>query len=96
MNDLDKKLDDAINTNNLNEVSDLLNKGANIEYRDEFGCTALMCAAWIASTEIVEFLLLKGADKKATNNDGLTALQMIQSIGHNNYGHDAVIEILKG
>ncbi len=92
---LDKKLDDAINRANLEEVKILIAKGADIEYRDPFGCTALMNASWVAEADIVDFLLTNGADWKARNNDNQTALDMMYSIGHNEYGHNIVIEILE-
>ena len=95
MNDLDIKLDDAINRDDLKEVTSLLEQGANIESVDSFGCTPLMNAAWIGSSTLVNFLLAKGAKTETKDNEGFTALEKIKEIGHNNYGHDKVIRVLE-
>lgn len=93
--ELNQRLDDAINRGEFEEVVDLINKGADIESRDTLGWTPLMNASWIASVEIVNHLIELGADINYRNNDGLTALEMIKSIGHNEFGHDEVINILE-
>tara|TARA_B100000745_G_C20083095_1_gene370060 strand:+ start:367 stop:672 length:306 start_codon:yes stop_codon:yes gene_type:complete len=95
MGKINEKLDDAINRDDLDEVKALVSKGADIECVDAFGCTPLMNAAWVASEEIVGFLLGLGADYSHQDNDGKTALDRVLEIGHNRYGHDPIIEILK-
>ncbi|MBL8714152.1 MAG: ankyrin repeat domain-containing protein [Alphaproteobacteria bacterium] len=52
----------------------LLNYRAEIDARDKKGMTALMHAAKHGHKQFVEFLVFKGADKGATDNDGKTAL----------------------
>ena len=58
--------------------------------KTNFGLTALMSAAGSGRTEVVEFLLEKGADIKAKDNNTWTALIWASSEGH----QDAV-EVLK-
>ncbi|MBQ0775893.1 MAG: ankyrin repeat domain-containing protein [Gammaproteobacteria bacterium] len=91
---LDEKLDDAVNQAELISVKVLIDQGADIEAVDAFGCTPLMNAAWVASVDIVEYLISLGANVYAVNNEGKTALDMAESVGHNDYGHDAVIVVL--
>jgi ankyrin repeat protein len=88
-------LDDAINRAELEEVKGIVEMGANIEARDPLGKTPLMNAAWVAATEIVEFLIKQGADTNALDNDGRSVLELIKEIGHNEYGHNDVIVLLK-
>jgi ankyrin repeat protein len=92
--ELNLLLDDAINRDDFDEVVDLINRGADLEWRDSFGCTPLMNAAWIASAKIVNYLIEIGAKVNCMDSEGFTALERIKTIGHNEYGHDAVISIL--
>ena len=94
MASINAKLDDAINRGNLEEVKELLSQGADIEYQDPFGSTPLMNAAWIGSAELVEYLLSEGANINHLNKDGESALSKVKSIGHNDFGHDDVINLL--
>lgn len=95
MSKLNLELDDAINKADLDKVKQLLEKGADIEYCDPFGNTPLLNAAWVASEELATYLLSIGANINHINNEGQTALELIKSIGHNDYGHDKVIEVLE-
>ena len=52
----------------------LVEKGADVDARDDTGVTALMNAAWDQRLELVEFLIEKGADVNARDQDGKTAL----------------------
>lgn len=92
---LNSELDDAIGRSNLEEVRSLLEDGADIEYRDPLGWSPLINAAWVAADDIVELLISKGADVHYKNPEGHTALSKARSVGHNDYGHDAVIAILE-
>ncbi|XP_037037865.1 putative ankyrin repeat protein RF_0381 [Bradysia coprophila] len=55
-------------------VKDLLEKGANINARDEDGDTALMNASNNGRYETVKFLIENGADVNATDTNGKTPL----------------------
>ncbi len=70
---INKLLLDGIREKNLESVEILLENGADVDYRDQDGKTALMIAAEIGSGEIVEFLIKKGADVLAKDNNHKTA-----------------------
>jgi ankyrin repeat protein len=55
-------------------AKELLDRGANIEARDDKGHTALMAAAWRNQIAVVRLLLNHGADIEARNEKGITAL----------------------
>ena len=59
----------------LKTVKLLLEKGANLEARDEEGDTPLIYAASYAAPNIVQLLLEKGAKVEAQDLNGFTALQ---------------------
>jgi ankyrin repeat protein len=92
---LGMELDDAVNRAAADEVVALLDEGAPLEYRDPLGWTPLMNAAWVAAADIVQLLIGRGANLNARNREGKTALGMALEIGHNDYGHDKVIHILR-
>jgi ankyrin repeat protein len=52
----------------------LLDAGANIEARGQFGMTALMLATLKGNTKVVELLLARGAKVDARADNGATAL----------------------
>jgi ankyrin repeat protein len=54
----------------------LLDRGANIEMKDERGYTALMWAAARGESEVGLFLLERGANPKVKSKDGETALDL--------------------
>ena len=61
---------------NLNFVNDLIAIGANLDWQDNFGETALhLCARW-NSPEIARMLIDAGADVNIQRNDGSTALHV--------------------
>ncbi|WLR42895.1 ankyrin repeat domain-containing protein [Bacillus carboniphilus] len=72
-------------------IEDLVNRGANINYSDDWGYTPLLNA--IASereVEIIQFLLENGANPNFTQEDGLTALQLAEE-----NGYDDIVEAIK-
>lgn len=65
-------------TNHFKVVTVLLAQGADINYRDQQGATALMHAAQEGDSEMVEFLLKKGADSSIKDINGDTALSFLE------------------
>lgn len=62
----------------IEAVSLLLERGANVNDKDESDSTALIIASgnWDERTETVKLLLENGADIEAKNNEGKTAIMM--------------------
>jgi len=56
----------------------LIDAGANLNYKNDDGSTALHTAAFFGHLKIVEELLKKGTDKNLKNNDGKTALEIVK------------------
>jgi hypothetical protein len=56
------------------DMVELLDEGADKEFKDECECTALILAAERGHAECVRLLVEAGANKDATDNFGLTAL----------------------
>jgi len=86
----ENKLIDAAGSGDVSSVQTLLNKGANIELKNEYGYTALMYAAYYGHADVVRFLLNKGADVNAKDTYGRTALSLA---GKGGYGE--IVRILK-
>ena len=59
---------------NLNLVSDLIVLGANIDWQDNYGSTALHCCARANHPEMLRMLIDAGADVNIQEGDGWTAL----------------------
>ena len=74
----------AIQIGNLNETTMLLAAGAQMEWVDENGYTALLTAAVYGDMEIVETLVKAGADIQKKDNRGRTA----QTILKEDFGYD--------
>ncbi|XP_071138897.1 putative ankyrin repeat protein RF_0580 [Mytilus edulis] len=71
MSDLHKKLYDAVSKNNVAEVSELLGRGASVNYQgDYYGDTPLHKAATERNVEIAELLIRNKADVNAPDNFG--------------------------
>jgi ankyrin repeat protein len=65
---------EAAGRGHYRRVRRLLDRGADIEGRDEDGVTALTAAAVLGQREVVEFLLDRGADIEARNWWGFSPL----------------------
>jgi ankyrin repeat protein len=76
----DAALRQAAQEGQMTAVKELLEKGANVNARDDKGRTALL---WVApardNPEMVKFLIAKGAEVNAADNAGETALMIAAS-----------------
>jgi ankyrin repeat protein len=81
--DLNEKLLAAVESGTLNEVTSLLERGANVDARDDFERTPLMMASLGGHSRITEVLIKAGADLDATAKYGQTALQFAEERGNN-------------
>ena len=66
----------------LDIVEYLLNKGANVDARNEDGDTSLLCAAAESNCDIIQFLIGRNADIDAQNIDGNSAIILASYYGH--------------
>ena len=80
---------DAIHNGDLNEVKDLLTKGADPDAKDCKGHAPLLLAAYHGNEEVTGALLAAGADPNITCPFGGTALMWAAGAGHK-----AVVETL--
>ncbi len=73
---------------NLETVVFFVEKGANINARDNFSWTPLMNAASVNDTperlEMVKFLVGKGADINVINRNGMTAYELAKKLKNEN------------
>jgi len=79
---LEEELFEAIQARDGYKVKRLLEKGANINAKDNIGWTPLHFAAYHGITDIVRLLLEHGADINARDADGLTPLHIAAALGH--------------
>lgn len=56
-------------------------KNVNIDFQDRYGWTALMCAAVSRHTDVLKFLLLKGANKYIVNHKNQNVLELCEYVG---------------
>lgn len=72
--DLNSKLFDAVEQNNLDEVKELIKNGADIHAREISSKKAIHIAVKKGNKNIVEFFLNEGISVNDTNNSGWTPL----------------------
>ena len=60
----------------------LINEGADLQQKNDFGATALMLACQIGHIAVVKLLLENGALDNAIGNDGNTAYMLAAEHGH--------------
>ncbi|MBE6463512.1 MAG: ankyrin repeat domain-containing protein [Alphaproteobacteria bacterium] len=71
------------------DVEELIDKGADVNQKDEDGNTALMRASYWGYKEVVELLIQNGADVHSKSNNGNTALMRASY-----WGYKEVVELL--
>ena len=74
--------DDRSNLKSLEEIKQLLKKGADVNASNKYGDTALMVAVYAGYMEVVKYLIDNGADFEAKDKDGQTALMWAAEHGH--------------
>ena len=77
---LDKQLIDTIGYDNLNEVKNLIRKGANVNARDRWGIPFLL-RALPRHQEIAKYLITNGADVNTKTSDDNTVLMRAAHYG---------------
>ncbi len=73
-NDLSAQLYNAADAGDLEKIEKLMALGGDANWRDAFGTTALMCAAYEGNIKVCKALLKNGADPNSTHLNGSTAL----------------------
>jgi ankyrin repeat protein len=88
----------AVRQNSYDAARVLLAHGANVNYRNEQGATAIMYAVgrWRdgQTLEFVRYLRQRGADARLPNNNGLTALQFANNILLGAQAHNEAANII--
>jgi ankyrin repeat protein len=79
---LDAVWEDAVKSNDVEVVIDLLGRGADVDALDRYGQSALMLAAHAGRREIVEVLVAHRASLNITAKFGLSALMLAIVAGH--------------
>jgi len=74
-----RTLHTEIENNNIKGIRDLLIKGFDRNKKDDLGQTPLHRAVNYESVEIIELLIMEGADVNAINNDGESPMFMVSS-----------------
>ncbi len=72
----------AAKNGNIAEVRKYINRGVDINAKDEYSMNALLYAICEGHIKIVELLIDKGADIHVTDNSGITALMFACDHGH--------------
>jgi ankyrin repeat protein len=72
----------AIKRGDVQDVRNLLDRGADVDARDRHGQTALMLAAHAGRRDVVEALIAHGANLNTTAKYGLSALMLALIAGH--------------
>lgn len=73
----------------IDVIADLLKKGIDINFVDDYGRTALYFAASQGQTQVAKMLLESGADKNIKDYKKRTALDIARK-----YGHQEIVALL--
>ncbi len=79
---IDKMLMDFVKSGDTARVVELIDRGADVNTKDNFGYTPLIQAAWRGHTDIATLLIEGGADVNAKGSDGHTPLLWATVNGH--------------
>ena len=79
---LDSELLEAARKGDVRKVRELLDRGANVNARDEYGWTPLHLAAYRGYAEVARLLLDRGANVDARDDVGDTPLHWAAHDGH--------------
>jgi ankyrin repeat protein len=83
----------AVKIGNLALAEELTDFGANVNFKDREGNTALCLAIIVGSRNIIEWLVeKKQVDINAKNKDGCSPLMYAASIGHTDLLHYLIIK----
>jgi len=77
---LNRRLQDAAESGQLDKVRDLIAAGAQIDIADENGMQALHIAVYRSRLSVVKFLLEKGARIDAVDDEGWTPLHYVDHL----------------
>ena len=80
-NELESQLFKAIRDGNLQVVQALIQKGVNLDCKNDYGQTPLHHAVLYEKVTIVELLLEKGANLDSKNKNGIMPLHHAAALG---------------
>ena len=75
-----QELFEAIAFGDIRNLKALIDSGADLAVRDQFGTTPLGAAAFLGRSKCLSALLAAGADPREPNSDGSTPMQMIDQV----------------
>ncbi|KAF0701744.1 hypothetical protein As57867_007836, partial [Aphanomyces stellatus] len=80
---------DAAKNDRVSEIRDLLSQGADVNWKDDSGCTPLMNGVYYGKPEVVKELLAQNAAVNQQDLSGKTALMFAAD-----YGYDEILQML--
>jgi hypothetical protein len=75
----------------IEQLEEILNRGADVNTSNPSGLTPLMVAAYHGRIEMVRALIERGAEVNAVDDEGLTAAMLADDAGH-----DEIVRVLVG
>jgi len=87
---------DAVITDRVPEIAEMLDRGVDINTRGYNGNTLLHAAVVNGNKEMVKFLLSRRADPELKNAEGLTPLELADRLHTPDYDLSGVKQLLKG